>query len=111
MANRKNKKKILVNMLLYSTYIIVAIIELFFLNYNIFFRISGGVFIILVFVRTFILNALKPLNPICHSNGLKYLYQKKNDLAGYEKFEKRNEKILVALGIILLIIGVLMYIA
>ncbi|MBQ8146946.1 MAG: hypothetical protein IJ039_09200 [Clostridia bacterium] len=70
---------------------------------------AGVISFTLIFVRTVALNALKPLNPLCHNNGLKYLYQKKNNLAGYEKHVKQSEKILIILGLVDLIIGLIIY--
>ena len=104
-----NKKNIWVNILLYSIYIFCAITLLFFFNYNYLLKLSGVISFILIFVRTLVLNALKPLNPFCHNNGLKYLYQKKNDLSGYERKVKQAEKSLIIVGVISLIIGIIGY--
>lgn len=104
-----NNKKIWVNILLYSIYVSCAITLLCFFNYNYLLKFSGAISFILIFVRTLVLNALKPLNPFCHNNGLKYLYQKKNNLSGYERKVKQTEKILIIVGAVSLIIGIIEY--
>lgn len=100
----KNKKTWL-NILIYSIYFLSGLGIFIFLSYNAFFKISGVVAFSLIFARTCVLTASKPLNPFCHNNGLKYLYQKKNDLAGYEKRVKRAEKALIIIGVIFLFSG------
>lgn len=104
-----NKKRILINILLYCIYSLFAIASLVFLNHNYLISTAGIISVVLIFERSFILTALKPLNPFCHWNGEKYLFQKKNDLKGYEARLRRREKFLVILGLLLFVIGIIVY--
>ncbi len=67
------------------------------------------IFGVLIFTRISNMNALKPLG-LFHGNGIKYMYQRKNNLQGYKRFIQRFECSLACIGVCSLIVISIYYI-
>lgn len=97
--------KVLKNIIIFALYALLTILFGFIINYNECLIMSGGQFFILIFIRSLKLNALRKLNPYFHGNPLKYSYQKKDNLQGYQNLMKRIEIVVLIVAVVLAIIG------
>lgn len=101
--------KVLKNIIIFALYALLTILFGFIINYNECLEMSGAHFFILIFIRSSKLNALRKLNPYFHGNPLKYSYQKKDNLQGYQNLMKRIEIVVLIVAVVLAIIGFIVF--